>query len=357
MDGARRQTDTGPGPHGDAASGPRDAVRPGPRDDAGRHPLRDAGPPPLRDTGPGPLLYPYIGPPELAAAAPDAPGGVPVATREEFARWAAEQTAADLAQPFTYTVGADGLLRLAPRRSEHVACAGRLPVHGAGEVLFRPDSGGWEVEEISNFSTGYCPEPASFPRVAAALEACALARPAHFTHAAVFRRCEECGTTCVVKDDHYVCAVCDADLPVRWNVDRAVRPEVAPPPPLPAHGIDTARSLEELEGDVWPAPGPPVTALVEAVHALRRRPVGALGTWDMIRLLGQRVGAAVLVPVALDLLRASLPRQAAGGWFEDDLLAAVAAQPPEFWAEHPHWHAETARIADAVAGRPVGPAG
>ncbi|WP_261994026.1 contact-dependent growth inhibition system immunity protein [Streptomyces sp. t39] len=173
----------------------------------------------------------------------------------------------------------------------------------------------------------------------------------------VFRRCEECGTTCVVKDDHYVCAVCDADLPVRWNVDRAVRPEAAPPPPLPAHGIDTARSLEELEGDVWPAPGPPVTALVEAVHALRRRPVGALGTWDMIRLLGQRVGAAVLVPVALDLLRASLPRQATGGWFEDDLLAAVAAQPPEFWAEHPHWHAETARIADAVAGCPGGPAG
>lgn len=199
MDGARRQTDTGAGPHGDAAPGPRDASRPGPRDDAGRHPLRDAGP--------GSRPYPYNGPPEPAAA--DSP----------------------------------------------------------------PDS------------------------------------------------------------------------------------DAAPPPPLPAHGIDTARSLEELEGDVWPAPGPPVTALVEAVHALRRRPVGALGTWDMIRLLGQRVGAAVLVPVALDLLRASLPRQATGGWFEDDLLAAVAAQPPEFWAEHPHWHAETARIADAVAGRPHGPAG
>lgn len=124
--------------------------------------------------------------------------------------------------------------------------------------------------------------------------------------------------------------------------DAAAGPDPAPrPSPPPAHGIDTARSLEELEGDVWPDPEPPVTGLVEAIHALRRRPVAELTAWDMTRLLGQRVGAAVLVPVALDLLRAQLD---SGAWFEDDLLAAVAAQPPEFWAAHPHRHAETAAL-------------
>ncbi|QNP64608.1 contact-dependent growth inhibition system immunity protein [Streptomyces genisteinicus] len=124
--------------------------------------------------------------------------------------------------------------------------------------------------------------------------------------------------------------------------DAAAGPDTAPrPSPPPAHGIDTARSLEELEGDVWPDPEPPVTGLVETVHALRRCPVAELTAWDMTRLLGQRVGAAVLVPVALDLLRAQLD---SGAWFEDDLLAAVAAQPPDFWAAHPHRHAETAAL-------------
>ena len=41
--------------------------------------------------------------------------------------------------------------------------------------------------------------------------------PAGFTHAVVFRRCEACGQRNVVKDDAFVCAVCDADLPAEWN--------------------------------------------------------------------------------------------------------------------------------------------
>jgi hypothetical protein len=42
----------------------------------------------------------------------------------DFGGWIVEQPAAELAEPFTFVVGMDGVLRLAPRRSEHVSCAG-----------------------------------------------------------------------------------------------------------------------------------------------------------------------------------------------------------------------------------------
>ncbi|MGW7278393.1 hypothetical protein ACWGIV_08810 [Streptomyces sp. NPDC054844] len=41
---------------------------------------------------------------------------------------------AEAAEPFTYVVGHDGLPRPAPRRGEHVACAGGPDVLGAGEI-------------------------------------------------------------------------------------------------------------------------------------------------------------------------------------------------------------------------------
>ncbi|KUO07851.1 hypothetical protein [Streptomyces sp. DSM 15324] len=42
-------------------------------------------------------------------------------------------------EPYTYVVGLGGWLRLAPRRSEHMACAGGGAVLGAGEVSVREE--------------------------------------------------------------------------------------------------------------------------------------------------------------------------------------------------------------------------
>jgi len=41
--------------------------------------------------------------------------------------------------------------------------------------------------------------------------------PGWFTTEIVFRRCERCDQRNVVKDDWFVCDVCGAGLPERWN--------------------------------------------------------------------------------------------------------------------------------------------
>jgi hypothetical protein len=74
-----------------------------------------------------------------------------------------------------------------------------------------------EVEEISNQSTGFCPEPESWPVVAAALDTLGVRHPGRFTLAVVFRRCPACGERNVVKDGWFACGVCGADLPAEWN--------------------------------------------------------------------------------------------------------------------------------------------
>ncbi|MEV7600881.1 hypothetical protein AB0O91_26275 [Kitasatospora sp. NPDC089797] len=186
--------------------------------------------------------YRYAGPPELRERAVElgAPGGQLVWNRAEFAHWVDGRTAAELAEPFTFTVGLGGSLRLAPRRSEHVVCAGAEPVLSAGEIGFRRScggggrgrgegggtGGGWEVGTVSNLSTGYCPDVESWPAVAAALDRLALPYPGGFTHPVVFRRCPDCGRCGIVREGHYVCVFCDADLPERWNVDQVL--EVLP---------------------------------------------------------------------------------------------------------------------------------
>lgn len=135
--------------------------------------------------------------------------GEPVTTRAALMAWLTKR-AEERTEPFTFVVDLEGVLRVAPRRSEHVACAAGRPVLSAGEITFHDDH---TVTEISNQSTGYCPAPASWPAVAAALDRAGLHHPGRFTVPIVFRHCPECGERNLVKDDHYVCALCDADLP------------------------------------------------------------------------------------------------------------------------------------------------
>lgn len=167
--------------------------------------------------------YRYVGPPELRAGV-GGPGGQPVRTAGEFATWVANRTAEELAEPFTFVVDLGGALRLAPRRSEHVACAGGESVMSAGEIGFLRSRDGWEVETVSNHSTGYCPDTASWPAVTAALTRIGLPHPGAFTHAMVFRRCPRCDRCNLVREEHFACAFCDADLPRHWNIDGAAPP-------------------------------------------------------------------------------------------------------------------------------------
>ena len=197
-----------------------------PTGSAGRFRTRSADAQTGRDRlGPvNPRQYRYVGPADILEQAPPGRRGQAIVSQGDLAAWLTGQTAQDAGEPFTYVIDLGGTLRLAPQRSEHVACAGREPVLGAGEITFTAEGGAWTVGEISNQSTGYCPEPSSWTAVAAALDRAGLERPPGFTHPIVFRRCRRCRQRNIVKDDHYACAVCGGSLPATWNMDEPGSP-------------------------------------------------------------------------------------------------------------------------------------
>ncbi|MEU2237077.1 hypothetical protein [Streptomyces vietnamensis] len=163
--------------------------------------------------------YRYVGPVEVKAAVRPGSGGCRIGSATDFYDWIAERSTAEPAEPFTFVVSADGVLRLAPRRSQHVACAGGEMVLSAGEIGFVRKGGRWAVSEVSNQSTGYCPDIASWSAVARALDDVGLERPSDFTHEVVFRRCPGCQEHNIVREDDFVCIFCGSDLPETWNVD------------------------------------------------------------------------------------------------------------------------------------------
>ncbi|MFJ9419675.1 hypothetical protein ACIRPT_36755 [Streptomyces sp. NPDC101227] len=147
--------------------------------------------------------------------------GPPIRSAADFDDWISSCAAAELAEPFTFVIDLSGFLRLAPRRSEHVTCAGGEPVLSAGEMGFGRAAGRWTVSEVTNQSTGYCPDLTSWAAITEALERVGLAHPDGFTHHVVFRRCEQCQEHNIVREDDFVCVFCGAELPVTWNVDPA----------------------------------------------------------------------------------------------------------------------------------------
>jgi hypothetical protein len=161
--------------------------------------------------------YRYIGPQHVLAAVRPSRQGRPIGSYRDLETWLSARGADELAAPFTFVVDLAGLLRLAPRRSEHVACAGGAPVLSAGEIAFARDGDRWIVSEVSNQSTGYCPQPESWPAVGAALDRAGMSHSGDFTVPVVFRRCPGCGERNLVKDGDFVCAMCDAALPREWN--------------------------------------------------------------------------------------------------------------------------------------------
>ena len=65
--------------------------------------------------------YRYVGPDDLRALVRAGGEGWRMRSPADFGARAARLTAEELGEPFTYVVDADGILCLAPRRSEHWA--------------------------------------------------------------------------------------------------------------------------------------------------------------------------------------------------------------------------------------------
>jgi len=167
-------------------------------------------------------LYRYVGPKGIAERVDPAALGVPIRSPQDVLRWVretAQKADADGLVIATFVIDEAGLLRVADRRSEHVACAGGGLVQSAGEITFVLGRGKAGVAAVSNQSTGFCPEPESWPAVEATLRQAGFLAPDGFSPACVFRRCPKCGSISVVKDAVFECAVCDSPLPEAWNCD------------------------------------------------------------------------------------------------------------------------------------------
>ncbi|MEU1396768.1 TFIIB-type zinc ribbon-containing protein [Micromonospora zamorensis] len=163
-----------------------------------------------------PGRYRYVGPAELHGQRPSVEA-VTGGSRAVLDRWLADRIRAELDEPFTFVVALDSLLRLAPRRSEHVALAAGQDVLAAGEIMFAYEASAWRVLEVTNQSTGYCPDPDCWTAVSGALDRLAVEHPGDFTTKLLFRRCPSCGERNIVRDGDFTCALCDSVLPTHWN--------------------------------------------------------------------------------------------------------------------------------------------
>ncbi len=162
-------------------------------------------------------LYAYVGPPAIREAVLGVPSGISVVSADALRMWAAGQEEwDDDGLTVTFVLLPDGTLRVAPRRSEHVACALGGDVLAAGEmtVCLAPQLA---VVRVTNQSTGYCPQPECWQATRATLNALAIPCPDELSQAFTFRCCVACGARNLVKDAWFVCDLCGHDLPLEWN--------------------------------------------------------------------------------------------------------------------------------------------
>ena len=166
--------------------------------------------------------YKYVGPHELLGLISCASTRQYIQSKRDILSWIKrthQKTNAAGEVVATFIMDTNGCLWVADRHSEHVACAAGGPVLSAGEMGFRVTKEEIEVSNVTNQSTGFCPDAASWPRVAEALRGVGLSHPDEFTVSFTFRRCDGCGSINLVKDDWFVCGVCDAELNQAANLN------------------------------------------------------------------------------------------------------------------------------------------
>jgi len=164
--------------------------------------------------------YRYVGPSEIRDNLPEKSQRVLIQSRADVINWIKgtnQQPEHDDLIVATFIIDTSGQLWINDRRSEHVLCAAGKNVLSAGEMAFEVAQNHVEVIEVTNQSTGYCPEPESWRAVKQALDAVAIPHPPDFTMKFIFRLCETCGTKNIVKDMWFECAVCQAPLNEQWN--------------------------------------------------------------------------------------------------------------------------------------------
>ena len=163
--------------------------------------------------------YSYVGTREIYSQVHPEKAGYPINTPEDVRQWT-ESTDQEIHFHqiiATFVITEQGELLINGRHSEHVVCASGNPVLSAGEITFLLQGSELEVSEISNQSTGYCPQPESWTSVERVLDKIGIEHPGHFTQAFDFRKCEQCKHTNLIKDQVFECLICGSKLPEEWN--------------------------------------------------------------------------------------------------------------------------------------------
>ena len=115
--------------------------------------------------------YRYVGPHDLKALAAAPTERVHVVNPRAVQHWITTTQSPNRGHTYvaTFVIDAAAQLWIADQHSEHVACARGAAVLSAGEMTFVV-SNQVCVSAITNQSTGYCPEPASWPSVQRVLD-------------------------------------------------------------------------------------------------------------------------------------------------------------------------------------------
>lgn len=165
-------------------------------------------------------LYKYVGPEEIRKESEGKNTGTVIRHPEDVLHWAKEQNLFNKSNDslvITFVIDEQKNLRIAHRNSEHIACASGGNVYSAGEMTFYLSEKEQSVIDVTNQSTGYCPEPSSWDVVNEVLDNIGIEHPGCFTVEFIFRRCEKCGQKNIVKNEWFYCSVCNAELNPQWN--------------------------------------------------------------------------------------------------------------------------------------------
>jgi hypothetical protein len=166
-------------------------------------------------------VYQYVGSHELQSLLDQPSDRMPILQPDDVWTWlntSQQKVARDHSVTATFIFDTNGQLWIADRHSEHVACAAGQPVLAAGEITFIMEHQQVRVSEITNQSTGYCPEAETWAVVSTSLDAIGIDHPEAFTTVFIFRRCSACRTINIVKEGIFECGVCETALSRDWNL-------------------------------------------------------------------------------------------------------------------------------------------
>lgn len=165
-------------------------------------------------------LYSYVGSQEIFDAIDFNFTGYKISKSEDILDWIklTNQEITNNSVIATFIINEKQELVINDRHSEHVLCAGGKNVISAGEITFLVKGKNQVlISEISNQSTGYCPQPESWDYVKEVLSKIGIEHPNYFTLAFEFRLCNNCKSINLIKDNIFECQMCESTLDLEWN--------------------------------------------------------------------------------------------------------------------------------------------